>query len=133
MPLNGMIVKTGSTAMTPTGGSDKTLTTDGVTVQNGLHLIDAANADFRTRANCTIKNKPPTLQADGKYSKDKKSVTYVQPKLLADGSTVFNLVRIEREVHPESTAAEALDLCMIGSQLLADTDLTSFWSAGSLA
>lgn len=133
MPVQGSIVKSGSTAMTPTGGSDLTLTTDGVSVTNGVHIADAAQSDFRIRRNATVKNKVPTLQANGTYSKDKKSITFVAPKLLADGSTVFNLIRIEREVHPESTAAEALDLNMIGAQLLADTDFTAFWSAGSLA
>lgn len=119
--------------MTPTGGSDLTLTPDGVTVANGVHVSDAAQTDFRVRRNLTVKNKPPVLSSTGVYSKDRKSMTFVAPKLLASGETVFNLIRIEREVHPESTAAEALDLTMVGAQLCSDTDFTAFWSAGSLA
>lgn len=133
MPIQSAVVKAGSTAMTPTGGSDVTFTPDGVSVPNGIHVADAAQTDFRIRRNMTIKNKIPTLNGNGVYSKDKKSITFVAPKLLASGETVFNLIRIEREVHPESSAAEALDLCMIGAQLLSDTDFSAFWSSGSMA
>lgn len=133
MPLNGAIIKDGASAMTPTGGSDMTFTSDGQTVSGGLHLANAAQADFRIRENMSVKQKVPTLSGSGVYSKDKKTVTYVEPKILASGVTVFNLIRIEREVHPESTAAEALNLNMMGAQILADSDFASFWSAGSLA
>lgn len=133
MAIQNAVVKSGSTAMTPTGGSDVTFTPDGLSVANGIHVADAAQTDYRIRRNMTLKNKVPTLLADGSYSKDKKSVTLVVPKILASGKTVFNLIRLEREVHPESTAAEALDLCMIGAQLLSDSDFTAFWSSGSLA
>lgn len=133
MALQNGIVKTGATAMTPTGGSDLTLTPTSQTVANGIQVANAAATDFRVRQNAVFKVKNPTLNGAGVYSKDKKSVVYVAPKILADGSVVFNLIRIEREVHPESTAAEALDLCMVGAQLLGDTDYTAFWSAGSVA
>lgn len=133
MSVQNAVVKSGATAMAPTGGSDVTFTPDGVSVPNGIHLADAAQTDYRIRRNLTVKNKVPTLLADGNYSKDKKSVTLVHPKILTNGKTVFNLIRIEREVHPESTAAEALDLCMIGAQLMSDTDFTAFWTSGSLA
>lgn len=133
MPLQDSTVKTGVTAMTPTGGTDVNFTPDGQTVSNGIHLIDAANDDYRTRANMTIKNKVPTLTGAGQYSKGKQSVTLVQPKILADGSTVFNLIRIEREVHPESTAAEADDLMMQGAQIASGADFGAFWASGSLA
>lgn len=133
MGLQATTIKSGTTAMTPSDGTDFTLTPDGQTVPSGLHLADAAQTDFRIRRNCTVKNKVPTVQADGTYTKDKKSMTFVAPKILASGKTVFNLIRIEREIHPESTAAEALDLNMIGAQLLSDTDLTAFWASGSLS
>jgi len=128
------IVKSGASAMTPTGGSDMTFTPDGQTVAGGIHLSNAAQADFRIRENLTLKTKVPTLNpSTGVYSKGKQSCTYVKPKILADGSTVFNLIRIEVEVHPESTAAEALDLRMMGAQFLSDADYNAFWSTGSLA
>lgn len=133
MSLTNAIVKAGATGLTTTGGTDISLTPDGQTVANGVHLAVAADTDFRTRRNMTIKNKVPALSPDGTYSKEKKTVTFVAPKILADGSTVFNLIRIEREVHPESTAAEAFELSMVGAQILSDADFTSFWASGSLA
>jgi hypothetical protein len=133
MALNGAIVKTGATAMTPTGGADMTLSPDSVQVPGGIHLSVAADTDYRTRRNMTIKAKNPTLTGGVTYSKDKKTVTFVAPKILTTGETVFNLIRIEREVHPASTAAEALELNMIGAQILSDSDFASFFSGGSLA
>jgi len=133
MSLTTAILKSGASAMTPTGGADETFTPDGLTVPNGLHIADAAQSDFRIRKNMTIRNRVPVLAADGSYSKDKKSVTFVAPKILASGKTIFNLIRIEREVHPESTAAEALELSMLGAQILSDNDFLTFWATGSLA
>lgn len=133
MALSSAVVKTGASAMTPTGGSDKTFTPDGQTVPNGIHIADAAQADFRIRDNMSLKSKVPTLQGDGSYSKGKRSVTIVMPRLLASGMTVFNLVRLEVEVHPEMTAALELDLRMVAAQVLSDSDFSSFWTAGSLA
>lgn len=133
MSLTSSIIKDGASAITPTGGVDMTFTPDGQTVPNGIHLANAAQTDFRIRENMSVRVKQPTMNAQGVYSKDKKSIVYVEPKILASGLTVFNLIRIEREVHPESTAAEALNLNMMGAQILGDSDFATFWSAGSLA
>jgi len=132
MSLQNAIVKAGATGLTVVGGADASFSPDGLTVSNGLHLSVAADADFRIRRNMTAKVKLPTLAADGTYSKDKKSITIVAPKILANGKTVFNLIRIEREIHPESTAAEAFELNMLGGQVLSDADFLTFWSGGSL-
>lgn len=133
MSLQNAVLKSGATALTPTGGADQTFTPDGVTVKNGVHLADANQADFRVRKNLMVSVKQPALQSDGSYSKDRKAITLFAPKILASGKTVLNLIRIEREVHPESTAAEALELNMLGGQILSDSDFASYWSAGSLA
>lgn len=132
MPLQNMSLPVDGT-LSVAGGTAKSFTTDGQTVANGLHLADASVTDFRIRPNMTVKVKMPSLDGAGVYSKDKKTITYVVPKLLASGKTVFNLIRVEREVHPESTAAEALHLLNVGAQLLFDLDTTSFWASGSLA
>lgn len=132
MSLQTMSIPAGAT-LSAAGGTAKSFTPDGLTVASGIHLADASVTDFRVRPNMTIKVKQPSLDAAGVYSKDKKSVTYVVPKILASGKTVFNLIRIEREIHPESTAAEQDHLLNVGAQLLFDTDVTAFWSSGSLA
>lgn len=133
MPLNGAIVKSGASAMTPTGGTDKTFTTDGVTIPNGIHVANAGQADFRIREHIAIRNRVPVLNGGGTWTRDRKAVTLTIPKLLSDGTYVNNVIRLEREVHPESTAAEALELNMLAAQILSDADFTAYWSAGSLA
>jgi hypothetical protein len=131
MPLNGAIIKKAG-VNSVTGGTDVTFSSDGLTIQNGLHLIDASVADYRTRPALTVKYRQPSL-TKGVYSKDKKSLTLQMPIVLADGTTSFNLIRIEREVHPETAAAAALELNIQGAQMLWDTDFTNFWSVGSVA
>lgn len=133
MPIQSAVVKTGATGLTVVGGSDMSFSPDGVSVPNGIHVSVATDADFRTRRNATFKQKLPTLVNGNGYSKDKKTVVFVAPKILADGTTVFNLIRIEREVHPESSAAEALELNLVGGQLLSDADFASFWAGGNIA
>lgn len=130
--IQTMTVKTGAT-MAPTGGTDLVFAPDGVTVQNGVHLNVPATTDYRVRQTATVKYRQPSLGSDGVYTKDKKSVSYSVPLVLASGKTVFNTIRIEREVHPEASAALALDLNVIGAQFLSDSEAASFWSAGALA
>lgn len=132
MSLKNMTILTGAT-LAATGGTSMVFADDGVTVPNGLHLMVPATADYRVRQSATFRFRPPTLSPLGKYSKDKKSCSITLPKLLADGTVVNNVIRIEREVHPEMTAAEALDLNKLASQALFDADTTDFWSAGSLS
>jgi len=133
MSLQNASLLEGATMAAATGGSAIAFALTGVSVVNGVNISVPLDADFRTRRNITVKNKQPSLLSDGTYTKNKQSASFVQPKILADGSTVFNLIRIEREVHPESSAAEALELNTIGSQMLQDADFTSFWAGGSLS
>jgi hypothetical protein len=133
MPINGMTILDGSTAQAaPTGGAAATLEQVGVEVKNGVHVADTATA-FTTRLNATFRNRVPVLQSDGTYSKAKRSIQLVQPKVLASGLTAFNLVRIELELHPEMTATEIETLRYNGSQLLSDPDVDDFVAFGSLA
>ena len=130
MSLDGAIINTGAT-VSATGGSAKTFTSDGQTIVNGLHLIDASVTDFRVRPSMVVKVKQPTLNSLGEYSKGKISVVYKVPIILASGATSFELIRIERESHPENTAAARLDFNVMGAQILTDTDFTSLWATGS--
>lgn len=133
MGLKNMSLLTGGTVST-TGGSALVFADDGVTIQNGLHLIVPADADYQTRRQLTAKYRPPTLDSKtNSYGKDKKSLTLAKPVVLTDGRVVFNTIRIEREVHPSVSAADAADLCVLGAQLLVDADVTNFWATGSLA
>lgn len=132
MGLKSMSLLAGAT-VSATGGSALAFSDDGQSIQNGLHLIVPADTDYQTRRQATVKYRPPTLDPKtGSYGKDKKSISYALPLVLADGRVVFNTIRIEREVHPSLSAANALELCNIGAQLLTDADVTNFWAVGSL-
>lgn len=123
-----------SATVSASGGTALVFADDGVTIQNGLHLIIPADTDYQTRRQATVKFRPPTLDAKtATFSKDKKSISFSKPMTLADGRVVFNTIRIEREVHPTLSAAEAAELNSIGAQLLVDTDVAAFWATGSLS
>lgn len=132
MPINGAAIMKDATGITVTAGTAQTFTNDGASVPNGVHVVDMGNADFRTRRSLTLTVRQPTYDAKVGYSKDKKTITLTCPKILVSGVTVYNLIRIQREVHPESTVAEAIDINRVGAQLLSDADFDTFWSAGSL-
>lgn len=133
MGLKTMSLSTGAT-VTTTGGAALVFADDGVTIPNGVHLVVPADADYQTRRQLTAKYRPPTLDVKTNvYGKDKKSVCLAQPKVLADGKVIFNTIRIEREVHPSLTAAEAEELNKLGAQLLTDSDVSAFWAAGSMS
>lgn len=121
------------TTLSVTGGTPLTFAENGVTILNGIQLMVPADADYQTRRVLTIKNRPPTLNAKtGVYGKDKKSMSLSLPMVLTDGSIIFNTIRLEREVHPSLSAANALSLNVLGAQLLFDSDVVDFWANGSL-
>jgi len=115
------------------GGTALVFAEDGVTITNGVHLMVPADADYQTRRQVTAKVKQPSVDPKtGVYSKDKKSISLSLPLVLADGKVVFNVIRIEREVHPSLSAANALELNNLGAQLLTDADAAGFWATGAL-
>lgn len=131
MGIQNMTLLDGAT-VSATGGTTQTFTPDGVTVPNGIHVADAANADFKTRENVTFRTRNPQL-VNGVYTKAKRWVTFTVPQVLGNGTIVFNLVRIEVEYHPDMASADFLDMLKKGAQLFIDADLTTFWSAGNLS
>lgn len=133
MGLKTMSLLAGAT-VSATGGTALVFAEDGVTIANGVHLIVPADADYRTRRSVTAKVKQPTFDAKtGKYGKDRKTQSFTQPIILADGTVAFNVIRVEREVHPETSASAAAELNLIGAQLLVDSDESAFWATGALS
>lgn len=132
MGLKTMSLLTGAT-VSASGGTALAFADDGVSIQNGLHLVVPADTDYQTRRQATAKVKQPTLDTKtGAYGKDKKTISLTLPQVLTDGKVVFNVIRVEREVHPSLSAANALELNKLGAQLLVDADTTDFWAAGTL-
>jgi hypothetical protein len=132
MGLKTMSLLSGST-VSATGGSAVVFADDGVTIPNGVHLVVPGDTDYATRRSATAKYRPPVLNTAGEYTKDKKYISITRPLTLASGKVVNNVLRVEREVHPELSAADAADLNKIAAQLLFDADLDAFWAAGSLS
>lgn len=133
MPISGLTLMENATSISVTGGTSIAFEEDGIEVKNGKHVADVAESDFTIRKNASFRNRAPSLNSDGTYTKGKRMITLVHPKKLADLSTTFNLVRIEVEAHPETTAAELLDLTNSGAQLLFDSDSADFLAVGSIA
>lgn len=118
-----------------TGGTSFTLAADGQSSPGAVHVANMAITDFRIRPNAWFRSKVATVldKLKGTFSKGKRSVVYVKPKLLASGELIFPLVRIELEDHPEMSAAEISALVSEGSQLLCDADYAAFWTTGTLS
>jgi len=116
-----------------TGGTAHTMSPDGLQIVNGIHLIDASVADFRTRPSLTAKTKQPSLLPDGVYGKGKKSMTLTMPKILTSGKQEFPNFRLELADHPEMSQAEIDKLKIWACQCIMDADFTSFWYTGSQA
>lgn len=131
MPINGATVLKAGATTTFGGGSSVTLTTDGLEIKSGVHVIDASVTDYRIRPNFTFRNRPPALQADGTYGKGKRSAQVDVPKILASGKQGFPRVRIELEDYPEMTQAEVDELRSLAAQAIKDADFDSFWRTGS--
>lgn len=132
MPINGMTMMKGATGITVTAGTSTAFVDDGLEVKNGIHVVDSASTNFITRPHYTFKNRSWSLQGDGTWSKGKRDVVYTQPKVLASTAVTFNVGRISLEIHPESTAAELLELKLMTCQAIMDADLTDFYSFGSV-
>lgn len=133
MSLKTMTLLSGA-SLAATGGTAITLSDDGVSVQGGLHLIVNEDTDAMARRTVTVKNRPASYDPRTKtWSKVKQSMVFAKPMTLADGSVVFNTIRLEREVHPSVQQADAFAFNVIGAQLLFDADVCPFWHTGSLS
>lgn len=123
-----------SATVTAAGGTALAFLDDGISVTNGIHLIVPTDVDYQTRRQITAKVKQPVLDAKtGVYGKDRKTMSLTLPMVLADGRVVFNVIRVEREVHPSLPAATALEMNNLAAQMLTDAEASNFWAAGTLS
>lgn len=121
-----------SAVLSITGGTSISTITNGVMVTNGVFTVVPTDAET-VRRQIIWKNRPASFDPKtGTYGKDKKSCQIVQPLVLASGQTVFCTLRIEREIHPEVSSADAWNLLKLGAQVMHDTEAVNFWSYGSL-
>lgn len=119
-----------------TGGTSTAFVPNGVSVANGIQVVDSTNTNAVTRASITfrtIKSAAIDVVTGLFTGKTKRQVQLVRPKVLANGQVKFPLIRIEIETVPDSTDAEITALLAEGAMLLSDSDFTSFWKIGSTA
>lgn len=131
MSLQNASILVGAT-VTASGGTAKTLTTDGKDIPNGLHLIDASVADKRERPTVTVSSKFAKLLASGRFGKESRTLTAVFPYVDEDGLQQFPLWRIQQEVLPDMSAATTLEMKLQVCQMIMGDDFALFWSTGSL-
>lgn len=129
--IKGLTLKDGASSMAVTGGSDMTFQTDGQVVQNGVHVANIAQSDFRIRENLSCKYRAPKQNADGSYVKEKFSATYAEPFVNSKGIVEYNVLRLDLEVSPNAPAGTNLNCRLMGGQLLTNTNLSNFWLVGS--
>jgi len=131
MSIQNATLKENATSLTVVGGDDLVFTTDGETVKSGVHTSAAAVTDFRVRPQITLQNRNPRL-VNGVFTKGKRTIKAVFPKILADGSISYNVWRHECEVHPECSVAEYDNQALINAQILSQTVYRNFLLTGSL-
>lgn len=130
MPLNGLVLKSGATSLSVTGGSDKTYTLDGIAVLNGVHVSDN-NADFRLRQGITAKYRPPRKLNTSAWSREKFSFVVNIPEEIA-GVIENTTFRGELDVPPGST--KKLEALLSAGQIMGVSNGASgFIATGSLA
>lgn len=117
---------------TTAGGTDQTFDRTNTQVTNGNEYADVSESDFFSRQKVYLTTRQPSLQGDGSWSKQKTSLRFVMPKILADGSVTYNLGRVECEVHPESTAAELGEIREMCAQLAVSAVYDALYTAGTL-
>lgn len=134
MPLNGLSINDASTSIAVTGGSAKAFTITSVQVPNGINVADFTEADFRLRRHVTFRNRNPVKQANGTFSKAKRSFNFTTPIAGAvAGSIVYIVDRWESEQPVEATPAQLANHRRNVAQLLFDTDVELFHTGGSIS
>ncbi len=116
-----------------TGGTTQTFSEIGKNVTNGIALSDTGEPDYFARAELQCSIRMPSLQSDGEYSKNKRTVKYVKPLTLASGKIVYNTISFIVDFHPESTAAQLADLREKGAQIGIDSEFDEFFANGKIS
>lgn len=121
-------------SLAATGGTAISFTPANGNGPNQLVLANAAETDFRLRETVVCKATLPVQQANGEWSKDRRTVTLNVP-IYDSVSGVYDkiTIRIERVAPAFASAAALAAATSLAPQLCFDTDTAAFWSAGSYA
>jgi hypothetical protein len=131
MAIDGISLTEGAT-YTPAGGSTITFDSSGEEVANGICCINVAESDYYAQEKLYAVSRQPAVGSDGEFTKRKVSLRIVRPSTLTSGKIVYNLIRIEVEVHPEDGVTESDNLRSLGMSALNSSSLDNFFDAGSI-
>lgn len=133
MAITNATLVTGAT-ISVSGGITANFTPSGTVVADGVEIVHSEEADYRIRTRISFRAKMPSYNSvTATYSKGKRFVLLTVPKILASGETIFPVIRIEVDDHPEMTAAERLEHRKKAAQVLCGANFELFFSTGSKA
>jgi hypothetical protein len=132
MSINGISLQKASTGITVVGGTATVFDDDGLEVKNGIHVVDTTETDYISRIHATFKNRSPSLQADGTFTKGRRDINLTIPLTLASGAISYPVYRGSFEIHPEMTTAQIAEIRRLAVQTIADTELDNYYNIGSV-
>jgi len=133
MSINNASINDGATAVSPTGGTAKTLNTMGVQADQNVAYF-AADTSMKTRRTAEFSKKASKANASsiGGFTQARNKVKLTFPRVKADGSLTADTLTMELARDIDATDAEVVNYLLIGAQVLGDTDFLDFWKIQSL-
>jgi hypothetical protein len=129
MTIRNAVIKTATTAITATGGTNVTLSSLGDNV--GLHKGTFGGTDFSTRntfqfsanaARVTSKDENPTG-----YSYERNRLVTRFPMLASDNTVIFATIASDLSSPVTMTNGQKLDALRMHAQMLGIAEFESFW------
>lgn len=120
--------------LTAAGGTAVNFTPANGGVAGQIYLANATEADFRLRETVQAKASVPTQQANGEWSKDRRSMVINIPIYDSVSETYDKVTfRLERVAPVFATPTQLVSATGMAGQLCFDTDTAAFWATGSYA
>lgn len=133
MAINNISLLKAATGITVTGGSATTYQNDGLDVKNGIHVVDTSETNFLIRPHATFKNKAAAAQPGGKFSKGVRSFNFTIPFAEADGTISYPVFRGTMDLPPTMSVAQILQLRLMATQIIMDSELDNYFVYGTIA
>lgn len=136
MSITGASFKDASTAITPTGGTDITLASLGLS-NAVLNTYVSNDNSMLTRRTVSFSAKGPKANAGspGGYTQARRKVVLTSPRTITVGSNQVltnDRVTIELAFDINATSAQINNLRYLAAQLLGNANFDGFYQAGAL-
>lgn len=129
--LSNVSLQKGATGHTIVGGVATAHQDDGLDVKSGVHVVDITESNFLLRPHGTFKNKPASLQGNGKFSKGIRSFNYTIPYLEPDGTVSYPVFRGSFDFPPTMTVAQILQMRLMSAQMILAAGTDNFHNFGT--